>query len=80
MLAKPEIKVLDALAALQDHQDFGQVLAWLRIARDKQSLLNDRQRDLVSLRFGQGAAQALTSLLDIVAAAPDTLRKLRVTK
>lgn len=80
MLAAPPTPVLEALTRQEDQNDFREIIAWLQAARDRQSYLNDRLRDLVTLRHGQGAAQVLTDLLDIMTSAHDTLIKQRADR
>jgi len=77
LLAKTDQRVLNALVALRASHDFDVVREWIELSL---SDLDDEARhtkDETLLRWYQGAAQALESLVDRINAAPDVIRKSR---
>lgn len=76
-LQNPSANVMEALLRLSNNGDFTLFIDWLRDERRNQSSVNDYQQDDVTLRQGQGAAQALRSIDDLVANARNKLESLR---
>lgn len=76
-LQNPSANVMEALLRLSNNGDFTLFIDWLRDERRNQSELNDNQHDEVTLRQGQGAAQALRAIDDLVINARNKLEAMR---
>lgn len=76
-LQNPSANVMEALLRLSNNGDFTLFIDWLRDERRNQSELNDNQHDKVTLRQGQGAAQALRAIDDLVINARNKLEAMR---
>ncbi len=64
MLGKPTDQQLRALRNLKMAQDWETVQDWLENSLSELRQRTDREADEVQMRWNQGAAQALASLLD----------------
>lgn len=63
MLAKPDVKVLMALASLEDDHNFKSVLEWLESSLSELDALNRSTKDEVLTRWHQGAGQILSDFI-----------------
>lgn len=63
MLAKPNSKVLMALAALEDDHNFKSVLEWLEGSLSELDALNRSTKDETLTRWNQGASQVLSGFI-----------------
>lgn len=77
MLKSPDQKVLVALAALQGNSQFETVRDWLKESLQDLYMSSVSTRDEVLSRWNQGAAQAVSELLEKADNAPAALRKSR---
>jgi hypothetical protein len=64
MLQRPDLRVIQALTALEGNVEFQVVLAWLQGNLDSIRKDNDLAKDEVLNRWNQGACQALDELID----------------
>jgi len=77
MLQKPSIQVLNALASLKGNNQFEAILQWMEASL--QDLYRDsaNTKDEVLCRWQQGAAQAVSEILEKSKDAGEVIRKLR---
>lgn len=64
MLIRPDLRVAQALTALEHNVEFQVVLSWLQGSLDEIRRSNDSTKDEVLTRWNQGAAQVLDGLID----------------
>jgi arginine repressor len=77
VLAKPDHRVLNALATLRGSQDFIVVTDWIRQSLSDLDVQTRHTKDEILVRWHQGAAQVLEDLLDRAESAGDVIRKSR---
>lgn len=77
MLAKPNQKVLSALASLRGDPNFSTVLDWMCQSLDNLYADGASAKDDVIVRWHQGAAQAVRDFLDKADSAHEVIRKSR---
>lgn len=75
MMARPDQRVLSALASLEGNPDFEVVMQWLRQSREDQVNAGMYDKDDVLVRWSQGAYQALDSLISTAEAARKNLKR-----
>jgi len=75
MLEKPSEQQLKALRTLSMSKDWEPVKQWLEESLNKIRRSSDREPDETQLRWKQGAAQALSELLEEAEHVIETLKK-----
>lgn len=64
MLQRPDLRVAQALSALEHSVEYQVVLSWLQANLDEIRINNDSTKDEVLTRWNQGASQVLFDLID----------------
>mgnify|MGYP003643052826 CR=1 FL=1 len=77
MLQKPSIQVLNALASLKGNNQFETILQWMEASLQDLYRDSSNTKDEVLCRWQQGAAQAVSEILEKSKDAEEVIRKLR---
>lgn len=75
MLSQPTKRVIQALATLENDNDFQEVLAWMQDSLDNISKDGFYTKDEAQTRWCQGAGQVITEFLDKARTAREVIRK-----
>lgn len=75
MLSQPTKRVIQALATLQNDNDFQEVLSWMQDSLDHLCKDSFYTKDEAQTRWYQGAGQVITEFIEKASTARDVIRK-----